>query len=108
MSVLQPIWAESSFGGVVVELSFVITVGRFGIGISDLRSRLEKKKRNSTYVKAYIQVYCQFSIRTEDTMQSVSFLIQFLINLAIVICYVAILLGVRSNTKRRESVSFVC
>lgn len=78
--ILQPVWTPSSFGGVVAEVFISISV--------DSKDSI------------------QFSIRTEDIMFSVSLLIQFFISLAIIICYVAMILGVRS-TRRKISVCFI-
>lgn len=78
--VLQPEWTHSSFGGVVAKV--------IGITSSDYETLV------------------QFSIRTEDIMFSVSLLIQFVMSLAIIICYVAMLFELRS-TMRKISVRFV-
>lgn len=73
--------------------------------IETLSNTVREKGRSTV---EHTLLYFQFSIRTEDTMLSVSFLIQFIINLAIVICYVSILLGVRSTTAKKNSVSLWC
>ncbi|KAF8374960.1 hypothetical protein PRIPAC_81389, partial [Pristionchus pacificus] len=79
--VLQPEWTHSSFGGVVAKV--------IGITSSDYETLV------------------QFSIRTEDIMFSVSLLIQFVMSLAIIICYVAMLFELRSTMRKISILTLV-